>query len=340
MNPNQSYHPGSNELTRYFSGEMEPDELLAFEDLLDANGKLREEFDETAQIWHLTNMVAGQSKGPVNTRGAWEKFSARIEPTQALNDEKQHRVWHVVVPQLVKWAAAVIVTVGLGWLTYLAWNPPADNSLIVFDNPTYENTLVKVLHDGSLVYLSGRSKVEYPTEFNSDERSVVMRGEAFFDVTHHPGKPFRIMAGNAKIEVLGTSFNVKSNNDDHLELFVETGKVVVTSPQAARRLFTVLPGQLLVIRNSQATLDSPESYNTNWRKNMLSFRDEKLENIFHVIGKTYGYTLIANSEPLKNRIMTLTISDTSLQHISEMVALSLGANFEIRNDTVALFRNR
>ncbi len=337
---NQIYKPVDGEIVRYLSGEMEPEEQLVFAQKLQHNQELYDEFLEIAKAWELAGIVSKFQDKPLNTQAAWEKLSSRIDNPEVIAVEIPVKIRRMPVPSQVKWAAALLITLGLGWLAYLAWSPPADLGLIVFDNPTQDNTMVKMLNDGSVVYLSAASQVEYPPVFSVSERNVVMKGEAFFDVAPHPEKPFRIKAGKTSIEVVGTSFNVKSETDNHMELFVETGMVRVTSSRIPGKSFTVEPGQLLEINNGKATLTIPGNYNTTWRKNMLSFRDEKLENIFHVIGKTYGYTLMAEGEPLKNRIMTLTISENSLRQISEMLALSLGADFELRNDTIALFRNR
>lgn len=67
-----------------------------------------------------------------------------------------------------------------------------------------------VLPDGSVVWLNSKSKLTYPSVFNNGTREVELEGEALFDVTHNPDKPFTVITPAYRINVLGTVFNVKS----------------------------------------------------------------------------------------------------------------------------------
>ncbi len=71
-----------------------------------------------------------------------------------------------------------------------------------------------VLSDGTHVSLSPDSELRYPVSFDGDTREVSLNGEAHFEVTHDPGKPFIVNAGDKKITVLGTSFVVSVYKDE------------------------------------------------------------------------------------------------------------------------------
>ena len=63
------------------------------------------------------------------------------------------------------------------------------------------------LADGSQVNLSGGSAIG--VDITSEERRVrLLSGEAFFDVAHDAARPFTVEAGEARIVVLGTAFDV------------------------------------------------------------------------------------------------------------------------------------
>lgn len=63
------------------------------------------------------------------------------------------------------------------------------------------------LPDGSRLSLNVDSQVSY--RFDRHQRRLhLVRGEALFDVAHDPGRPFRVTAGNGRIEALGTRFQV------------------------------------------------------------------------------------------------------------------------------------
>ena len=66
-------------------------------------------------------------------------------------------------------------------------------------------------------------------------RDVKLTGEAFFEITPDAAKPFIIDAGKAKVRVVGTTFNVITNNSESaVEVFVKTGKVVVSDESVIR----------------------------------------------------------------------------------------------------------
>ena len=52
--------------------------------------------------------------------------------------------------------------------------------------------------------------MEFPSRFDGKVRSVILKGEAYFDVARNVSKPFVVEVDETKVKVLGTSFNVKS----------------------------------------------------------------------------------------------------------------------------------
>lgn len=63
------------------------------------------------------------------------------------------------------------------------------------------------LVDGSLVQLNTRSRVK--VRFSEAARDIeLIAGEALFDVAHNPQRPFRVHAGPAVIQAVGTQFTV------------------------------------------------------------------------------------------------------------------------------------
>lgn len=64
-----------------------------------------------------------------------------------------------------------------------------------------------ILQDGSIVYQSGNSQLN--VAFSDEKREVTLtKGQAYFDVTHAPEKPFVVDVESATITVVGTSFDV------------------------------------------------------------------------------------------------------------------------------------
>ena len=86
------------------------------------------------------------------------------------------------------------------------------------------------LPDGTQVWLSPSSLLEFPAVFKSDTREVKLSGEAFFEVAHDAGHPFVITSDNIQTRVLGTSFNIQAyHNQKKIAVMVVTGKVKISN---------------------------------------------------------------------------------------------------------------
>ena len=62
------------------------------------------------------------------------------------------------------------------------------------------------LADGSVVHLNTHSQLK--VEFTGNTRSLWLAGEALFNVERDPHRPFRVYAGDAVIQAIGTQFDV------------------------------------------------------------------------------------------------------------------------------------
>src|SRR5690606_26564065 len=81
------------------------------------------------------------------------------------------------------------------------------------------------LSDSTTVILNGNSTLTYPLEYASNIRVVRLKGEAFFEVSNNPAKPFFVIARNFTTQVVGTAFNIDSDIERLVE--VNSGKVNV-----------------------------------------------------------------------------------------------------------------
>lgn len=64
------------------------------------------------------------------------------------------------------------------------------------------------LEDGSVVHLGPNSAIDVAV-FAGERRLDLLRGEAFFEISHDPQRPFRVIADGVEISVLGTAFDVR-----------------------------------------------------------------------------------------------------------------------------------
>ncbi|UKT64958.1 FecR family protein [Pedobacter mucosus] len=145
-----------------------------------------------------------------------------------------------------------------------------------------------VLPDGTHVWLNSSSSLRFPVAFASNERRVILEGEAYFEVTKNINKPFKVdVAGKQLIEVLGTHFNVTAfNNEDHIETTLLEGSVKINSQKSAIK---IIPGQMAYnnlqggLKVVSADLDEVMA----WKNDMFIFKNENITSIMKKISRWY-----------------------------------------------------
>lgn len=212
----QNIHINDDLLIRYLANEITEAESNAVNNWLaesDANQKIlahyRILFEESAAL---------KPEGFGDADKAWKEFDLWIN---------EHEVEITTYP-FKKWigiAASIIVILFAGTWFYLR-QPPAVNFY------TNDQPLIDSLSDGSLISLNNHSSLSFK---NGKVREVTLTGEAFFAVKHDASHPFRIKVNDIMINVLGTSFNVKSIGNQ-TEIMVRSGIVGVSGKNQSLRL--------------------------------------------------------------------------------------------------------
>ncbi|MGH8240361.1 MAG: FecR family protein, partial [Steroidobacteraceae bacterium] len=128
-------------------------------------------------------------------------------------------------------AAFAVAAVGLKWVSPVSWRSIiGDARMSVTETGIGEHRDI-FLRDGSQISLGAKTAIA--AEITEDARIVVLtRGEALFHVKRDPSRPFRVIAGGGTITAVGTAFNVRRREDDHVVVTVTEGTVEVTPGSA------------------------------------------------------------------------------------------------------------
>ena len=197
-----------------------------------------------------------------------------------------------------------------------------------------------VLKDGTQVILNATSKIIIPTNFNEDSRLITLEGEAFFDVAHNAEKPFIIQSGDAKIKVLGTSFNVKSHqSDDLMAITVSTGKVNVGLANEELQL-NLTANQHLTINKVTGDFEKKKISGNNyikWQSGALYFEKEPIQEVLKELNRKYNRKVI-----LQNNIGNYKISgihdNKSLEAVVESICYTTGLNFKTVGENILIYK--
>ncbi len=209
------------------------------------------------------------------------------------------------------------------------------------------------LSDASSVLLQPNSKLSYAKSFNGNERKVFLSGEAFFEISKDPKKPFYVYANEVITKVYGTSFRVIAySNQPNVEVLVRTGKVKVSSNKdiknASQEEVILLPNQAArFIRKDLAfkkildiTQDKPLLSTKNTIEQLsFEFNDIPVSQIFKTIEQAYLVQIDFPYDNLKECYLTTSLSDEPLPEKLKIICESLGNNtrYEMNGNQITIF---
>lgn len=153
------------------------------------------------------------------------------------------------------------------------------------------------LPDGSIVQMAPGSSLTVSRSFGEGNRSVSLDGEAFFDVERQ-AVPFVVETFSARVEVLGTAFNVRARADELAAatlVDLERGSVRVVSaalPEVAVRLepgeTTAVPAGSVPTAPASVDLEA-----ATWRVGGLAYANAPIGNVLDEIGRRYQVEISA-----------------------------------------------
>ncbi len=321
-------------IAKYLAGEMSNEEISQFEKQIEIFPENKNIIEEMKKQWEQIGSF--NSNRDIDANKGWQTLVNRLGSDQLIPENRF--VEHRIVPIWAKWAASIIVVMTIASLSFYSIFRENKN-LISLQTGSDSNTLIQTLMDGSVVYLANNTTFSYPEQFSSEERKVNLKGEAFFDITPNPKKPFRIETDQVIVEVLGTAFNVKSEIGKTFELAVERGKVRVTLKSDPSQTQLVLPGEKIsATDNHLVKIMNDNSAYFAWKTKRMRFKDESLSNIVSVINKNYKANIKLVGQDLDNRRLTATFYNNSLSYITELICLSLNLSKETQTDSTIIIK--
>lgn len=262
-------------------------------------------------------------KNKSKTDQAWEQLYTRLEQDGLLDKP----ISGTQIPYrigLMKWAAAIVILcVSVATAIFLGRERTPETTLLTLHNNEASTTLVTTLEDGSIVYLADNSQLSYPEHFQREKREVSLLGNALFDVSGNKERPFLIETEQARIEVLGTSFNIKSSDKSAFELAVRRGLVKVTLKKNGEQTL-VKAGQTVSLFSNRlqvAPTQDNEQFSDYTRR--IQFKDERLGDILHVINLEYPMMPLKITADLENRRLTVSFYNNSPATMAELICAAL-----------------
>ena len=306
-----------------------------------------------ARLSQIFGEALGDEPSKEETLAAWEAFEKKhissekepIEEESIVKNEKK-----VSKARILTWiTASVAVAASLFLFVFRSSqeiSQPAEFSMELFSEvtspkqveqtfndgycvvstPAATTTLV-TLSDGTKVMLNANSTLEYPASFDdassdkendaADEshqvREVRLKGEAHFEVTKNPHRPFVVKAGEMQTQVLGTIFDVKAYRKDAPKVTLMEGKVKVSNADTEVEM---RPGQTATLQSDKIVVSKASSSASDWLEGDFDMDQVTLAEAMSDIGAWYNKTVVFQSQANMDKFIHFRFSRrASLQEI-------------------------
>jgi len=169
------------------------------------------------------------------------------------------------------------------------------------------------LSDGSRLTLDAGSEVK--GRFTRDQRSLTLvEGNAYFDIARQPDRPLDVRAGEVRVEVLGTRFDVRRRQAETI-ISVEEGHVAVTAAQGVPAVS--LTGGFQVAYRKGEGFEASAPFDTTrlaaWRRGQLYYVDARLSDIIDDVNRYSPRPITLRDQAAGDMRLTMSFSANQIE---------------------------
>ncbi len=284
----------------------------------------------------------------LDVEGALRRVHARMEapPLQVLptSTAAHRRLLGTRWTASLRVAAAVVLLAGGALLVRQLLRTRGEAAAPALATTTYRTGIGQRasvrLPDDTHVLLGPGSTLTLAVNFQT-ARSVVLAGEALFDVRHDAAHPFTVRVGEAVVQDVGTRFIVVGDGGDRVRVAVAEGAVRLGSAGRAGTGTTILlhAGDAGVLEPNGLIVAEPRTGARDelaWTQGVLVFRGAPVTEVAAALRRWYGVDLRVTDSTLARRHLTTSFAGESRERVLQVIALALGGRIELRGDTAIL----
>ncbi len=329
-----------NLLLQYLHGNADKTDRDKVENWLKADKRNRKHLDQLEALW-LKSGKLDPPPLPVDISGAWDRMSDRIDKYEAEQIQSHKKSTGIRYLKYAMGAAAMIILAFGVYGILRIFSPKVKNIEI----STTASIIYDTLPDNSHIMLNRQTKLTYPARFSGADREVKLRGEAYFTVTKDPSKPFIVDMGIAKVEVLGTVFNISAYPGRNIQVTVTEGRV---------KFFRLEPGKTdtlsLILEAGMTGMLSPGAMKPEivekpipdrlfWVNHTLEFNGTSLSDVFALVEKYYGVKISVSTADIYNCRLFASFENDPVNRIMNVIAESFGLKLTIEGNNYYLSGN-
>ena len=227
-----------------------------------------------------------------------------------------------------------------------------------------------LLSDGTEVILNAGSSLQYNNDYNSLNRDLILKGEAYFKVAKNKDLPLIVSTENLSIKATGTEFNVKAYSEEGtIEATLIEGEVEIVEKGVTEKNQTLVlkPNQKAIYTNnsdqisleqirrveplaikpakiiSEKLLMSPSTDIDEaiaWTKNELIIKSENLETLCVKLQRKYDVKFVFNDDQAKKFRFNGTLLDETFEQVMEAIKLTAPIDYSVDGKTVILVTDK
>lgn len=336
-------------LARHLAAEATPDEQARLRHWLHADPVHLQILTTVTRAWERAGEAA---PAPIlfsarDVEAAWQRFrplmgiqpAGHTPPKPAAPEAVIRPIGGSWVAPLLRVAAAVVAVAGGAYAFFAsrADGPPMAASYVSGG----QRQQVR-LPDGSTAWLNAHSQLRYSGLAKTGPRAVQLIGEAFFEVTPDPRRPFLVSSTTARVRVTGTAFNVRAYAaEDSVEVSVSHGRVWLCRLAGPLDSVLLTAGTRAALRAADAPGSQPAllrptaASDTNfraWQTDTLRFRDATVAHVVRTLRAAFGTRIELGSTGLVSCRFTGTFAHPQPAQVLAVLALATGSQAAAQAD--------
>jgi len=182
------------------------------------------------------------------------------------------------------------------------------------------------LEDGSEITLGAKSSLK--AWATTKERHIILvSGQAFFKVAKNPQRPFWVDAGETKVRVVGTQFDVRKGSDRTRVAVLEGIVNVSSANKSANTIPVVLTAGQQVTRLNEGKFEAVNSITASelesWRNGRLIYLRASLADVVADANRYFNNSISLGSKNLADLKVTAAVSTNQIDALTDMLSTSL-----------------
>lgn len=358
-------------LSGYIEGNLKPEEKSQLFDLL-ADSSNADIFRELLlKDINVSREYQSNTSADPDFQGIYHKILEEIDKSDSRESELKlvgrRSFYKRLIVNISAAAAVFALAFIIGRVSERNQQRPTEVIATTYEVKTPFGSRSEVkLPDGSIVILNAGSLLTYRNDYNSSNRDVTLKGEAYFKVAKNEFIPFIVNAGPLNIRALGTEFNVKAYDDENsIETTLVTGKVEITREGSgiADPVVDLNPNQKAIfVKDEQGFLLEEVNDQENdtvepvkpilsniliapqvnvdqvvaWTEGKLILRGESLDRLCVELERKYDVNIIFIEEDLKKFRFTGVLLDETLEQVLNAIKLTAPISYSLNGKTVYL----